>query len=48
LGVVFEVKNKKYYKGEGDDFPQVQAVVNLMNLYLLVVRSCTKSALIMH
>jgi hypothetical protein len=35
--------HKEYYKGEGDGFPQVRAVVSLMNPYLPVVRSCTKS-----
>jgi hypothetical protein len=37
-----------YYKGEGGGFPQVQAVVSLMNLYLPVVHLCTKSAQTMH
>jgi len=41
-------KHKKYYKGEGGGFPQVQAVVNLVSSCLPVVRQCTKSALIMH
>jgi len=41
-------RHREYYKGEGGDFPQVQAVVSLMNLCLLVGRMCTKSALIMH
>jgi hypothetical protein len=35
-------KHKVYYKGEGGGFPQVQAVVSLVNLCLLVARSCTK------
>jgi len=35
-------KHKIYYKGEGGGFPQVQAVVNLVNLCLPVVRPCTK------
>ncbi len=37
-----------YYKGEGGGFPQVQAVVSLMNLNLPVARPNTKSALTMH
>jgi len=38
----------EYYKGEGDDFPQVQAVVSLVSLCLLVARLCTKSATTTH
>jgi hypothetical protein len=30
--------HKKYYKGEGGGFPQVQAVVSLMNLCMPVAR----------
>jgi hypothetical protein len=37
-----------YYKGEGGGFPQVQAVVSLMNPSLPVVRPSTKSAQTMH
>jgi hypothetical protein len=37
-----------YYKGEGGGFPQVRAVVSLVNLSLLVARPSTKSAQIMH
>ncbi len=36
------VRHKVYYKGEGDGFPQVWAVVNLVSLCLLVVCPCTK------
>jgi hypothetical protein len=36
-------KHKVYYKGEGDGFPQVRAVVSLMNLRLFVVRHNTKN-----
>jgi len=39
---------QEYYKGEGGGFPQVRAVVNLVNLCLFVVHSCTKSAPITH
>jgi hypothetical protein len=41
-------KHKVYYKGEGAGFPQVRAVVSLMNLCLHVARPYTKSALAMH
>jgi len=39
---------QKYYKREGDGFPQVWALVNLMNLCLHVVCPCTKNAPTMH
>jgi hypothetical protein len=42
------VKNREYYKGEGDGFLEVRVVVNLVNLCLFVVRLCTKSAPTMH
>jgi hypothetical protein len=38
----------KYYKGEGGGFPQVQAVVSLVNLCLFVVHLCNENALTMH
>jgi len=38
----------KYYKGEGGGFPQVRAVVSLVNPSLLVTRPSTKSAQTMH
>ncbi len=34
--------HKVYYKGEGGDFPQVQAVVSLVSPCLLMVHSSTK------
>jgi hypothetical protein len=34
---------KVYYKGEGGDFPQVQAVVSLMSSNLPVARPSTKN-----
>jgi hypothetical protein len=37
-----------YYKGEGGGFPQVRAMVSLVNLSLLMVRMCTKTTLVMH
>jgi hypothetical protein len=39
---------KKYYKGEGGDFPQIQAMVSLVNPCLLVVHQCTKNVQITH
>ncbi len=42
LGAGLMAMHTLYYKGEGDGFPQVQAVVNLVSLCLLVVRSCIK------
>jgi hypothetical protein len=42
------VNHKKYYKGEGDGFPQVWAVVSFMNLFMLVVRTCIKNVSTMH
>ncbi len=41
-------RHKIYYKGEGGGFPQVQAVVSLVNLCLHVVHLCTKSVPAMH
>jgi hypothetical protein len=38
-------KYKVYYKGEGGGFPQVQAVVSLVNPNLPMVRSNTNYAL---
>jgi len=37
-----------YYKGEGGGFPQVRAVVSLVNPSLPVARLSTKSAPTMH
>jgi hypothetical protein len=44
FGARLVAKHKKYYKGEGGGFPQVQAVVNLMIPCLLMAHSCTKNA----
>jgi hypothetical protein len=41
-------RNRVYYKGEGDGFPQVWAVVNLVNPSLPVARFSTKNAPTMH
>jgi len=35
-------KHRVYYKGEGDGFPQVRAMVNLVNLCLPVAHPCIK------
>jgi len=42
------VRHKVYYKGEGGGFPQVRAVMNLVNLNLFVFRPSTKSVPTMH
>jgi len=42
LGAGFVAKHKIYYKGNGDGFLQIQAVMNFVNLCLLVVRPCNK------
>jgi len=41
-------RHKVYYKGEGGGFPQVWAVVSLVNLSLLMAHPSTKSVLVMH
>jgi hypothetical protein len=46
--MTFGCRHRKYYKGEGGGFPQVQAVVNLVNLCLLVAYPCIKSVPAMH
>jgi len=48
LDVGLMKRHKVYYKGEGDGFLQVRAMVSLMNPSLLVTRPSTKSAPIMH
>jgi hypothetical protein len=42
------VSHKKYYKREGDGFPQVQVAMSLVNPCMHVVRLCIKNALTMH
>jgi hypothetical protein len=42
LGASLVAKHRIYFKGEGGGFPQVWAMVSLVNLCLPVVRSCTK------
>ncbi len=48
LDVGFVQRHKVYYKEEGGGFPQVQAVVSLVNLSLLVACPNTKSVQTMH
>jgi hypothetical protein len=48
LGVNPMARRRVYYKGEGDGFPQVWAIVNLVSLRLPMARPSTKSALTMH
>ncbi len=48
LDVSLVERHKVYYKGEGGGFPQVRAVVSLVNRSLPVIRPSTKSALTMH
>jgi hypothetical protein len=48
LDVGLVEKHRVYYKREGGGFPQVQAMVSLVNPSLPVVRLNTKSASTMH
>ncbi len=48
LDVGFMERHKVYYKGEGGGFPQVRAVMSLVNPSLPVALPNTKSAPIMH
>ncbi len=48
LDVGLVERQKIYYKGEGDGFPQVWAVVSLVSPSLFVARLSTKSAPTMH
>jgi hypothetical protein len=41
-------RHRVYYKGEGGDFPQVRAVVNLVSPSSPVARPSTKSVQTMH
>jgi hypothetical protein len=43
LDVAFAKRHKVYYKGEGGDFPQVRAVVSLVNPNLPMARPNTKN-----
>jgi len=48
LGATPMVNHRKYYKGEGGGFPQIQAVVSLVSFCMPVARPCNKSASTMH
>jgi hypothetical protein len=48
LDVGLMERHKVYYKGEGGGFPQVRAVVSLVNSNLPVARPSTKSVPTMH
>jgi hypothetical protein len=48
LDVGLVERHRTYYKGEGDGFPQVEAVMNIVNPNLPVVHPNTKSASTMH
>ncbi len=48
LDVGFVERHKVYFKGEDGGFPQVWAVVNLVNPNLFVIHLSTKSLQIMH
>ncbi len=48
LGVAHVANHREYYKGENGGFPQVWAVMSLMNLCMFVVHPCTKSVPIIH
>jgi hypothetical protein len=48
LDVGLVERRKVHYKGEGGGFPQVRAVVSLVNLTLPMVRPSTKSVLARH
>jgi hypothetical protein len=48
LGVAFTASHKEDYKGEGGGFPQVRAMVNLMNPCMPMVRRCTKNVPTIH
>ncbi len=44
LDVGLVESHRVYYKGEGGGFPQIRAVVNLVNPNLFVVHPSTKNA----
>jgi len=48
LDVGLVERHKVYYKGEGGGFPQVRAMVSLVNSSLPVVHPSTKNVSIMH
>jgi hypothetical protein len=48
FGLAPMVNQKKYYKGEGGGFPQVRAMMSLVNLCMFMACLCIKSAPVMH
>jgi hypothetical protein len=48
LDVGLMERHRVYYKGEGDDFPQVRAVVSLVNPSLPMAHPSTKNVQTMH
>jgi hypothetical protein len=48
LSATLVASHREYYKGEGDNFPQVRAVVNFVSLCMPVICPCTKSVPTMH
>jgi hypothetical protein len=40
--------HRENYKGEGDDFPQVRAMVNFVDLCVPMARSCIENVPTMH
>jgi hypothetical protein len=48
FGCWFRVRHREYYKGEGGGFPQIWAVMSLVNLCLPVARPYAKNAPTMH
>jgi hypothetical protein len=45
LGVALMVSHKKYYKGEGDGFPQVRTMVNLLWVHVCMWLLCAPKML---
>ncbi len=48
LGAGLVARHIVYYKGEGDGFPQVRAVMSLVSSSLLMTHSSTNNVLVMH
>jgi hypothetical protein len=48
LGAAPMASHNEYYKGESGGFPQIWAMVNLMNPCMPMIRLCTESASTMH
>jgi hypothetical protein len=48
LGATLVVNHGEYYKGEGGGFPQVGAMMGLLNLCMFMVCPCIKNIPIIH